>query len=71
MSSSLNPAIKSLDGALTRLEKAVEKKLVLVKKHSIEPQLDLSARNEKDVNRKIANKLDQTINHLETLLSGE
>lgn len=35
------------------------------------PQLDLSVRNERDVNRKVATRLDQTISRLEMLLSQE
>lgn len=71
MKSSLKPAVESLDKALGRLEIAVEKRLQLVKKQKEEPQLDLNARNERDVSRKIAAKLDQTINRLEMLLSQE
>lgn len=71
MKSSLRPAIENLDKALARLESAVEKRFQAVKKQKEEPQLDLSARNERDVNRKIAAKLDQTINRLEMLLTEE
>ena len=71
MKSSLKPALENLDKALGRLETVVEKRLQTVKKQKEEPQLDLSARNEREVNRKIAAKLDQTINRLEMLLSEE
>lgn len=70
MKSVLKPALENLDKALGRLESAVEKRFVVVKKTREEPQLEL-ARNERDVNRKIAAKLDQTINRLEMLLSEE
>ena len=71
MKSSLKPALENLDKALGRLETAVEKRFQTVKKQKEEPQLDLTARNEREVNRKIASKLDQTINRLEMLLTEE
>lgn len=71
MKSALKPALENLDQALGRLETAVEKRFHVIKKQQEEPQLDLSARNERDVNRKIAAKLDQTINRLEMLLTEE
>jgi thioester reductase-like protein len=71
MKSSLKPALENLDKALGQLETAIEKRLQVVHKHKEEPQLDLSARNEREVNRKIATKLDQTINRLEMLLTEE
>lgn len=70
MKSVLKPALENLDKALGRLESAVERSLTQVKKTKVEPQLELQ-RNERDVNRKIAAKLDQTINRLEMLLSEE
>jgi len=71
MKSSLKPALENLDKALGQLETAIENRFQAVKKHKEEPQLDLSARNEREVNRKIAAKLDQTINRLEMLLTEE
>jgi hypothetical protein len=71
MKSALKPALENLDKALGQLETAVEKRFQVVKKQKEEPQLDLTARNERDVNRKIAAKLDQTINRLEMLLTEE
>lgn len=70
MKSVLKPALENLDKALGRLESAVEKSLTQVKRVKEEPQFELQ-RNEKDVNRKIAARLDQTINRLEMLLSEE
>ena len=70
MKSVLKPALENLDKALGRLESAVERSLTQTKKTKVEPQLELQ-RNERDVNRKIAAKLDQTINRLEMLLSEE
>lgn len=76
MKSALKPALDNLDKALDQLESVLEKKLkqraqpIQVKEPAL-PQLDLSVRNERDVNRKIAAKLDQTINRLEMLLSEE
>ncbi len=70
MKSVLKPALENLDKALGRLESAVEKSLSHTKRVKQEPQLELQ-RNERDVNRKIAAKLDQTINRLEMLLSEE
>lgn len=71
MKPALKPALENLDKALGRLEAAVDKRLQTEKRGKSEPQLDLSARNEREVNRKIAARLDQTINRLETLLSDE
>ena len=71
MKSSLKPALENLDKALEQLETAIEKRFTIVKKQKIEPQLDLTVRNEREVNRKIAAKLDQTINRLEMLLTEE
>jgi hypothetical protein len=71
MKSSLKPAFENLDKALVQLETAIEKRLTIVKKQKDEPKLDLNVRNERDVNRKIAAKLDQTINRLEMLLTEE
>ncbi len=71
MKSALKPALENLDKALAKLESAVEKRFLTVKKAKEEPQLDLSARNEREVNKKIAAKLDQTINRLEMLLTEE
>jgi hypothetical protein len=70
MKSVIKPALDNLDKSLARLESAVEKGFAQAKKVRQEPQLEL-ARNEKEVNRKIAAKLDQTINRLEMLLSEE
>ncbi len=71
MKSALKPALENLDKALARLETAVDKRLKSEVRQKAEPQLDLSARNEREVNRKIAARLDQTINRLETLLTDE
>lgn len=71
MKSALKPALENLDKALARLEVAVDKRLQQERRQSSsEPQLDLM-RNEREVNRKIASKLDQTIHRLETILSEE
>jgi hypothetical protein len=76
MKSALKPALENMDKALARLETVLVKKLnTLSQQPAIQvkevPQLDLSVRNERDVNRKIAAKLDHTINRLEMLLSEE
>ena len=72
MKPSLKPAIENLDKALGQLETAFDKRFqVVARRQKEEPQLDLSSRNERDVNRKIAAKLDQTINRLEMLLTEE
>lgn len=71
MKTTLKPALENLDKALTRLEGAVDRRLQGERRVKEEPQLDLTARNEREVNRKIAAKLDHTINRLETLLSDE
>ena len=70
MKSAVKPAIENLDKALARLESTIEKRFTQVKKAIAEPQFELG-RNDRDVNRKIAAKLDQTINRLEMLLSEE
>ncbi|MBI1215318.1 MAG: hypothetical protein GC185_05810 [Alphaproteobacteria bacterium] len=71
MKSALKPALENLDKALGRLESALDKSLQQAKKQKVEPQLDLSARDEREVNRKIAARLDQTIDRLELLLSED
>ena len=71
MKSSLKSALNDLDKSLGHLETTVEKHFISIEKQRKEPQLDLSVRNEREVTRKIAVKLDQTINRLETLLSKE
>lgn len=75
MKSALKPALEDLDDALQRLEEAVDTRLQAakksVRKEQEAPQLDLSVRNERDVSRKIAAKLDQTINRLEMLLAED
>jgi len=71
MKSSLKPALDSLDKALGQLETAIDKRFQVIKKHKEVPMLDPTARNEREVNRKIAAKLDQTINRLEMLLTEE
>lgn len=71
MKSALKPALEGLDKALGRLETAVEKRLDSAVKQKVEPQLDLSARNEREVNKKIATRLDQTIQRLEMMLTEE
>jgi hypothetical protein len=70
MKASIKPALENLDKALMRLENAVDKRLVQTKKTKEEPQFSLD-RNEREVNKKIAAKLDSTINRLEMLLSEE
>lgn len=71
MKTALKPALENLDKALGRLETAVDKRMQSTAKKSVEPELDLSSRNEREVNRKIAARLDQTINRLETILTEE
>ncbi len=71
MKTPLKPALENLEKALLRLETAIDKTLSTAQKRQEEPRLDLSVRNERDVNRKVAAKLDQTINRLETLLAQE
>lgn len=69
MKNSLKPSLEHLSEALGRLETTLDKKLKTIGREKVEPQLDLASRNERDVNKKIAAKLDQTINRLEMLLS--
>lgn len=71
MKSALRPALENLDSAMNRLEDAIDSCLGKTKKAKVEPQLDLSVRNEREVNKKIAARLDQTINRLEMLLTEE
>jgi hypothetical protein len=70
MKAAIKPALENLDKALLRLENAVDKRLVQTKKSKEEPQFALD-RNEREVNKKIAAKLDHTINRLEMLLSED
>ena len=78
MKSALKPSLENLDKAVARLEQTLDKKMQIIHKQTQiieqlqqQPQLELSARSERDVNRKIAAKLDQTIERLETLLNDE
>ena len=71
MKSALKPALDNLDGAMTRLESAIDQCLLKASKGKVEPQLDLSARNEREVNKKVAARLDQTISRLEMLLTED
>lgn len=71
MKSALKPAIDDIQKALEGLETVLDKRLVKEKKtRETAPQLAL-ARNESEVSRKIAAKLDQTIHRLESLLSED
>jgi len=67
----LREALSNLDNALNKLEAAVDTRIEIGQQTKSEPQLELGFRSDKDVNRKVAMKLDQTIEHLEKLLSGE
>lgn len=67
----LEPALMSLDKALIKLETAIERRFKQEQKVSEEPMLDLNVRNEREVNKKIAARLDQTIDRLEVLLTEE
>jgi BMFP domain-containing protein YqiC len=71
MDAALNPALEKLDKALGHLEKTIDKQIQTVAKQKVAPQLDLSVRDEREVNRKIATRLDQTIERLEILLSED
>lgn len=67
----LEPALMSLDKALIKLETAIERRFKQEQKVREEPMLDLNVRNEREVNKKIAARLDQTIDRLELLLTEE
>lgn len=69
MTTALKPMLENLDKALSRLESEIDHRLVAAQKKKAEPELDLSARNEREVNKKIAARLDQTISRLETILT--
>lgn len=71
MKSSLTQALDELDKTLDGLEKAAARHTKPSPAKKAQPQLDLSARDEEAVKRKVAMKLDQTIERLEALLSGE
>lgn len=71
MKSALKPALENLDKALALLESVVAQRQQKAQREKVEPQLDLSAKNEREVNKKIAARLDQTIDRLETLLSAD
>lgn len=63
----LEKALHGIMRALDSLEAAVDKRLAREQKMMQEPQLTLPS-NDREINRKIAAKLDQTINRLESLL---
>lgn len=67
----LREALDNLDNALNKLEASVDTKIKVSGHKKGESQFELGFRSDKDVNRKVAMKLDQTIEHLEKLLNGE
>lgn len=69
MKSALKPALDNLDRALLGLETALEERLSQPEQPP-QPQLEL-ARDDTAISRKIAAKLDMTINRLEAILSEE
>jgi hypothetical protein len=81
MQAALQPALEDVEKALAGLETALEKRLVKERKATAvaaqaqaqvlaAPRLDLP-RNESEVSRKLAARLDQTISRLETILSED
>ena len=66
----LSTKSKRIVDYIKRMQDYLIRPAVQKKKEEL-PQLDLTARNEREVNRKIAAKLDQTINRLEMLLTEE
>lgn len=70
MQPSVKPALETLDKAVSRLEGAIDKKLATVLTAKAQPELALS-RDEREINKRIASRLDQTINRLETLLTED
>ena len=74
---SLDEQFSLLEQALERLEKAADKRLktaqkpLLATKGRGQAELELDIQHEREVNRLLATKLDQTINRLETLLTEE
>jgi hypothetical protein len=73
----LDEQLTLLEQALDKLEKAAEKRLKAPTKPLAAPkgrgqaELELDIQHEREVNRLLASKLDQTINRLETLLTEE
>ena len=70
MTSALQPTLDNLDQALIDLETAVEKRIAALSRPQAVPQLELT-RDEREVSKKIAARLDMTIQRLETLLNEE
>lgn len=72
MESPLRPALENLDEALTRLENTVDAQLENggIAKPADQHELDFGGGSSK-VDKAIAQKLDMTIQRLETLLNEE
>lgn len=71
MKSALKPEIDNLGKALDGLENSVKKHITALQEKQLSPQLDLSVRDESNVKKRVAMKLDQTIERLEAILGGE
>ncbi|MCP4355091.1 MAG: hypothetical protein GY793_05560 [Proteobacteria bacterium] len=71
MKSALKPELDNLGKALDGLENSVKNHITALQEKQASPQLDLSGRDENNVKKRVAMKLDQTIERLEAILGGE
>ncbi len=71
MKSAVKPEIDNLGKALDGLENSVKNYFTNLQKQQESPQLDLSIRDENNVKKRVAMKLDQTIERLEAILGGD
>ncbi len=71
MKSALKPELDNLGKALDGLENSVKNHITALQEKQVSPQLDLSGRDENNVKKRVAMKLDQTIERLEAILGGD
>jgi len=67
MGTSIKPVLENLNGALDRLEQAIEKRLDI----EIISQVEMDLGEGEQLDTMIASKLDNTIERLETILNEE
>ena len=69
MKTSIMPALENLGDALFKLEQVVDGYIVTNQENIAQTEIDFAADDQKNLDRKIATKLDDTIERLETLLN--
>ncbi len=69
MKTSIMPALENLGDALFKLEKVIDGYIVSNQENIAQTEIDFAADDQSNLDRKIATKLDDTIERLETLLN--